>query len=218
MIIGIHGYKGSGKNTLAEYLGKELYKKGFKIIPESFAYPIKAANDILFGFSKEQRELKEEVDPRWGISPRWADQQLGTEFGRNIDPDIWVKRLWERIEEYKDLDPFKISTVIVSDLRFRNEAEFIRSKDGLLIYVYGHDYFEHGDPHQSENDLKGWEDWDYKIPNTGSLDDLYTYATILSTNILDLYETNNHGIIDVDISDTRLGIIDKSNKYRNRSN
>lgn len=74
-------------------------------------------------------ENKEKEIPLFGRSLRYIMQTLGTEWGRElIHPDIWVRlaeaALFERGER-----------MIISDVRFDNEAEFVRSKGGVILHV-----------------------------------------------------------------------------------
>ena len=73
--VGILGKKGSGKDTLADYL---VEHNGF--IKYSFADPVKNIVNILFNLSDTQVNgyLKETVDERWGLSPRVILQRFGT--------------------------------------------------------------------------------------------------------------------------------------------
>jgi hypothetical protein len=79
--IGLLGQKGSGKDTLADYL---VNNKGF--VKYSFATPVKNISKILFNLSDEQLygNLKEIIDDKLGISPRVIFQRLGTEFGQDL--------------------------------------------------------------------------------------------------------------------------------------
>jgi len=148
-LIGIHGYLNAGKDTLGRiiktvskddfpltqlYEAKASYVQGFDTY--AFAKPIKDACQIIFGFAAaqlEDRVLKELVDPRWGISPRKAMQLLGTEFGRDmIAKDIWLRRA---IQQHQQNMTQGIGTVI-TDVRFENEAELIRSHhNAVMIFI-----------------------------------------------------------------------------------
>lgn len=132
-LIGIHGPLNGGKDTAANYIQAKF--------PDSFgryafAQPIKQACQVMFGFTKEQLEdrvLKEKIDDFWGFSPRKAMQLLGTEYGRDmLRKDIWIKRA--ELEHSKN---FKISRgTIITDVRFENEAEWLRTLPGaMLIYI-----------------------------------------------------------------------------------
>lgn len=77
------------------------------------------------------------------ITPRYALQTLGTEWGRRLDAEIWCKALLHRADAahkvaldadkstepmggYRSAPPKQILYVNVSDVRFPNELEFFR--------------------------------------------------------------------------------------------
>ena len=93
MIIGICGFKSSGKDTIADYL---IQNYGFKRL--SFASALKDIISIMFdwprdkleGLTKEDREWREQIDPWWSktlniqlLSPRYVMQYFGTDLLRN---------------------------------------------------------------------------------------------------------------------------------------
>lgn len=131
-LIGIHGPLESGKDTVAQVI---VSKFPSLFTQYAFAWPIKQACQIMFGFTEKDmndRVLKERIHPRWGITPRKAMQLLGTEYGRNmIRKDIWIIRA--QIEIDKNLE--QGYGTVISDVRFENEAEIIRAKHGLLIHI-----------------------------------------------------------------------------------
>lgn len=126
MLIGLTGAKFSGKSSVARELAA---KHGF--LELSFATPLKQVCNLLFGFSDEQledHELKEAVDPRWGFSPRYAMQRLGTNAIReNFGKDFWIKRLAHQLPAQ--------GNVVITDVRFDNEAEFVRSNHGYVVKI-----------------------------------------------------------------------------------
>ena len=65
-----------------------------------------------------------------GLTPRYALQTLGTEWGRAQDPDMWIK-FAERDAEKRGLDGY----AIIPDCRFLNEGSFLQSKGAPLIEV-----------------------------------------------------------------------------------
>jgi len=164
MLIAITGYSGCGKDTVADYLVKY---HGFT--KKTFAEPLKKAVQLLFDFSDHQvygtQEDKMQVDPRWCVTPRGMMQWLGTDIIRNqFDPDFWVKH-FEFTFKHDAL-------IVVSDLRFMNEASLIHKLGGLIVRLHRHD---NHDEHQSETEL------DYIIPdmiinNNQSVDDLYQHV------------------------------------------
>lgn len=137
MIIGIHGPLNGGKDTVANII-QMMYPQKFGRY--AFAKPLKDALKVMLGFSDiqlEDRKLKEEVDPFWGFTPRKAMQLLGTEFGRDmLRKDIWIKRAELEIGRNAQVN----RGTIITDVRFENEVEWIRSRDdAVLLYIIAPD-------------------------------------------------------------------------------
>ena len=129
-ILAFSGRAQSGKDTLA----KHVIQSNPVLETYSFADPIKDACDMLFGWDMRHREgeLKEVVDPKIGVSPRYAYQTLGTEWGRNlINPNIWLMIAENNLNRI--LNAGKI--MVISDLRFLNEAEWIANNGGCIVSV-----------------------------------------------------------------------------------
>ena len=131
-VLGIHGPLDGGKDTVAHF----IIKNNKEFIKYAFAKPLKDAAQVIFGFSDiqlEDRKLKEENDSYWDISPRKVCQLLGTEFGRDmIRKDIWIKRAELQVEKNK-AQGFK---TIITDVRFENEAEWLRSyPNSAILYL-----------------------------------------------------------------------------------
>lgn len=128
-IIGITGRKYHGKDTVADYLVSEY---GFTKI--SLADPLKEVCKILFGFSIRQLygDLKEEIDPRWGKSPRQILQFVGTELFRDhidklfpgIGENFWVHITIQKIEKILEINPE--AKFVIPDIRFPNEIELLK--------------------------------------------------------------------------------------------
>ena len=86
MLIAILGKKHSGKDTIANFL---IEKYGFT--KYSFADPLKKGIQAFFNLTDQQlndQKLKEEIDPRWGVSPRKLFQVIGTDFFQNSIRDF----------------------------------------------------------------------------------------------------------------------------------
>jgi hypothetical protein len=159
MIIGITGYQGSGKSTIASLLVERF---GFR--RERFAGPLK---DMLRAIGLEDGHLDgplKEVPCALlaGRTPRYVMQRLGSEFGREMIAPDWWTLLWR----YR-VGPHPL--VVADDVRFPNEVEIIRGHGGVVWRVSrpGHD----SDGHVSESHISSIQ-VDAEFVNDGSIDDL----------------------------------------------
>jgi hypothetical protein len=150
LIIGLVGWIGSGKNTVADILSTQHdYRK------DSFAAPLKDATSNIFNWPRKtlegdtdhSRHFRECVDPYWAnklqiknFTPRLALQIVGTElFREHFHPKIWLDSL-----EHRYIAGGQKPTII-TDCRFRNELAFIKQMGGFTIRVKRGD-----DPHWTE--------------------------------------------------------------------
>lgn len=106
--------------------------------------------------------------PALGFSWRQAAQTLGTEWGRALNPDLWVL-LMERALTALAPD----ARVVISDVRFENEAEMIHRLGGSLVHLVGR-RADLGDAaaHASEARLPGYC-VDFVIGNDKEVSHLY---------------------------------------------
>jgi len=138
MIVGVCGFIGSGKDTIADYLvNVHEFRR------ESFANTLKDACAAVFGWdrtmlegrTKQSREWRDQVDEWWSrrldmaITPRWILQQWGTEVcRRGFHDDIWIASLENKLRHSRD-------DIVISDCRFPNEIQAIRDQGGIVIRV-----------------------------------------------------------------------------------
>ena len=139
MIIGIAGFQGSGKDTIADYL-QNIY--GFK--RDSFAATLKDAVAAVFGWDREllegrtteSRAWREAVDPWWanrlnmpGLTPRLVLQKWGTEVARKSwHDDTWIASLENKLARAHN-------DIVITDVRFPNEIRAVRDAGGIVIRV-----------------------------------------------------------------------------------
>ena len=214
MIIGVCGFIGSGKDTIADYL-----VNFHEFRRESFASTLKDAVAAVFGWdrtmlegrTKEAREWREQVDPWWAarldmptLTPRWVLQYWGTEVCRKaFHDDIWIASLENKLRNSKD-------HVVISDCRFPNEISSIKNAGGQIVWVQRGALPEWYDVavdanrgsnvainelkmrkiHASETAWVGTE-FDAIIDNNSTIDDLYQQArTLVISNQVTLSPSN----------------------------
>lgn len=175
-VIGVTGFMRSGKDTVAKFIAE---KYNFSIY--HFAAPIKEAAKVIFNWTDDHvyGDLKDVVDPNYGIAPRLALQLIGTEFAQYLLPNKSIdfqmtvgKNLWANRFKNMYLSGKAYENWIIPDLRFPHEVDMIRELKGTIIKVDRKSVRPSGVVHESESFINSLEH-DYLIENDGSLDDLY---------------------------------------------
>jgi hypothetical protein len=133
-LIGLMGPAGSGKTSVAQYLCDKYGAKKY-----SFAGQLKAMVGRALDFTDAQmygtQSEKEAIDPRYGHSPRWFLQRIGTEGCRHtFGQDFWIEQCMAKIR--RDMP----DVAVLEDARFINEAEAIRCFHAHLSDVPQHGY------------------------------------------------------------------------------
>lgn len=125
-LIGLAGYKGSGKSLASQY----LFRK-HEFINVKFAEGLK---DMLRGLGLDNRhiegELKEEPTALLnGKTPRFAMQTLGEEWGRqHFGDDFWIN-LWRQKVNSRLIRGIN---VVCDDVRYPNEVKAIHELGGVV--------------------------------------------------------------------------------------
>lgn len=212
MIIGVCGFIGSGKDTVADYL-----VNFHEFQRESFANSLKDAVAAVFGWdrtmlegrTKQAREWREQVDPWWAdrlnmpkLTPRWVLQYWGTEVcRRGFHDDIWIAALENKLRHSKN-------NVVISDCRFPNEIQAIKAVSGIIVRVVRGpepEWLEHAKNYMSGNQHPGWllgqqhletanvhaseyswvnNKFDVVLSNNGTIDQLYSQLNDLASSHL----------------------------------
>lgn len=165
-LIGLTGYAQSGKDTVGQYLVTE--HKYHRI---GFADAVRDAVYTLNPMIKTDRweTLQEYIDyVGWdrakvdNSEARRLLQIMGTEVGRMLfGPDVWIN-----IAERKaGSEP----RVVITDVRFPNEADWIRSRGGIVVRV---DRSGVGPVNGHASDQLAFSP-DMTIDNVGTIDELY---------------------------------------------
>lgn len=173
MIIGLSGQAGSGKDTVADYL---VAKHNF--IQLSFAKVLKDGMSSLFGMTQQQLndpKEKEQIDKRWGKTPRELMQWLGTDILRqHIRNDFFIIQVEDLIHKYKG------KNIVISDARFPDECNMIWKLNGVIIKIIRPGHTGTKTKHISENlKIKA----DFEINNNQDKLNLYHKVELLIKNI-----------------------------------
>ena len=164
-ILGISGKRGAGKDLLANI----LHYRGFRNF--SFAGALKEKVRQDFQLTKEQTDGKlKEVETKlrkYSIEPGayWTPRQIMIEYGqffRQFDKDFWVRKVFESLKAQPDN-----SLITISDVRFKNEADYIKEQGGFLIRLERNPKLNvYGAPIDdvSEKDLDDYNGFDYVVP------------------------------------------------------
>ena len=147
-LIGLTAPKGMGKTTFAKKIGGEIL---------SLATPIKQMLELIvpriYIYEEKEKQIPGFPD---GITSRVLMQRLGTEFGRESHPDIWVNitkvEANRRIKAY-EATGLESARVIIDDIRFKNEADMIHELGGEVWKLRREDYSAKEDTHCSEDGL-----------------------------------------------------------------
>jgi len=161
-LIGFAGKARSGKDTAGKYLVDE-----YQFVRYSFAQPLKDGVKAMFNLTDEQEKNKEQVIEPWGRSPRELYQLVGTDIARAIDVRVWIKNAEMFVKKHSG------RSVVFTDVRFSNEAEWIRSQGGVVIFLESKTRgINEGTGHASENGLTG-DDVDLILENDGTINALF---------------------------------------------
>lgn len=168
-VIGIAGLARTGKDTLANFLLAQY--GGYKY---AFAEPIRRMLAAGFNINLDHpywAKHKENVIPVLDKSPRQLMQTLGTEWGRQlVHPDVWIVMATQTLRN-------RGPGMIVSDLRFENEAAWVRKNNGLVLHLMRGNVPAVSE-HSSENGLIV-QPQDKMIDNNAGLEELQDKVTKL---------------------------------------
>lgn len=179
-IIGIAGRARTGKSTAAAYLQAE-----YGLYPMAFAEPIKRGlRAMIESHEWVFEESRKEHSPFAGlpVSMRELMQRLG-DWGREIHPDFWVRAAmarWTALCAAFDTgmaSPGVLCGAVFADVRYENEAFWIRSQGGFMIHLR-RESASAVRPHSSEGLLPVHDD-DVVLSNGGTVDALYAKLDIV---------------------------------------
>lgn len=186
LIIGIHGKAETGKDTLAKFLYGQFPLAEIR----RFAQPLKDMLAAMYGFNPiqfENLEFKNSINPITGMTWRSELQFTGTELYRNqMTRDHWI-----RIMDHNIKSDFVNDVIVIPDVRFQNEVNYISSlANGYIISLtrpeYNSSMSEKEARHESEEEVN-FLNFDashvFYIENSGGLNYLCSKAELVADTL-----------------------------------
>jgi len=165
-IIGLSAKMGCGKSTIAEML-LTMISGAVRI---SFGDVLKREASQIYGFPLElcysDAGKKSTVVLDGDKNPMGRDmatvreilQFHGTDYRRKQDPNYWIKQMDAALAR---MLASNCPCVVVDDVRFKNEAEYLQSVQANLFRIEAYPGWTPGPNagHASETDLDDWDAW-----------------------------------------------------------
>jgi hypothetical protein len=136
-LIGITGNAGTGKDTVGTaiqgWFGNQIEKLSFATrLKQMLATMLDVPYEMLEGTTDMSRKWREQPVKGIDLTPRQMMLSLGTEWGRDmVHHDLWVLLAKQ---QYEDLNLLPHAPgAYFTDVRFENEAKWIRDSGGILI-------------------------------------------------------------------------------------
>lgn len=166
ILIGL-GYKArQGKNYVANYMKEQDPSIKFYAFADELKLYCKENHDRLLPLWQLANQTKQQPackdDPIYGYTP--ILQWYGTDVARKQNPNCWVEALDARLKQEAP------EIAVITDVRFPNEAAYIKEKGGYLVEVTrlkedGTQFLDTTrDPkHPSETALENYPYWDFVV-------------------------------------------------------
>lgn len=184
MLIGLHGQKQSGKDTLCGFLLEWYESLGYAAERRSFAAKLKVSAAQALGLNYTVEEAEEWADAfkvygeiRHGalghtesgvITGREYLQNYGTQAHREVfGTDFWIDMC---VPPHPEELP-ENTLIVITDIRFPNEAQRVRDLGGEVWRVIRPSNENENDSHVSEVPLPD-DLIDYVVINDGTLEEL----------------------------------------------
>jgi dephospho-CoA kinase len=156
MLIGLAGFAQSGKDSV----GLVLIERGYRRY--AFADRLKLVARIRHGWDGAKDE-----------AGRVLLQRLGEYYRNEVSPSYWIDQL-EAAMEADEVNPMR-DDVVITDVRYMNEIEWIRECGGRLWQVT-RPGVEAANDHVSEHEWRA-ATFDATVENDGTVEDLARLVT-----------------------------------------
>jgi phosphomevalonate kinase len=174
-LIGLSGKLGSGKNYIAEKIIAPYFQDKYNILIIGFGDQVK--NEL---YARDETLTYDLLYDQKSYELRKKLQEYATEYGRDkYNQDMWIRGLDMQIETFQKRSS-KEAMILICDVRFVNEADYVKNKNGLLVKINSPNrtnsrYWKEADndqlkynnicSHKSEIDLDNYKLFDLIINN-----------------------------------------------------
>jgi len=181
-IIAFSGHTGSGKSTSATAIEKwwctfnadATEQSAVRVVHINFADRLKQLAALIFRFDVQlgySQEGKKTFIESAGMTVGEIFQTLGNSMRRDYGEDFWLKELGRTMDAViaeERGDERQSLLFVVGDLRYPNEAEFLRQRGALLFRLVGDPQRERANStrdltHESEVALDHWPTQNYDL-------------------------------------------------------
>ncbi|QOP64329.1 deoxynucleoside monophosphate kinase [Arthrobacter phage London] len=194
-LIGLIGKKRTGKDTFAAKLVRDhgytrvaladpLREAALALDPIVGTFPLNSEGVLRvreWRLSEVIDELGWEKAKDYVPEVRRTLQRLGTESIRSLDDQFWIRTAFQRIDALRA----EGKPVVVTDVRYPNEADAIREATGYLVRIV-RDLPDDGDSHASEKAMDDYREH-LRVPNNGSVEDLDYLAGAIARDLTFIY-------------------------------
>lgn len=178
-ILGLGHYSRTGKDTFAKYLKAIGAESGLRVELRAFAQKLKQICHDLYGWAglreaafyetPEGAPYRDQVLPSLGMTPVDIWVKAGMAM-REVYPDTWIDCVLRA--------PPECDLLVITDVRFPNEAEAIRRAGGHLIKIERPGVVPRDTP--ADTALLGFRGWTATVvaENLAELEGWATYYAI----------------------------------------
>ncbi|QPX62356.1 deoxynucleoside monophosphate kinase [Arthrobacter phage Tbone] len=196
-LIGLIGKKRTGKDTFADKLVRDhgytrvaladpLREAALALDPIMGTFPLNVEGIVRtreWRLSDVIEELGWEKAKDYIPEVRRTLQRLGTESIRSLDDQFWIRTAFQRIDALRA----EGKPVVVTDVRYPNEADAISDATGYLVRIV-RDLPDDGDAHASEKAMDGYREH-LRVPNNTTIEDFEYLAGSLAHDLRFIYAT-----------------------------
>lgn len=173
MLLGIHGRKNSGKDTVATLISIIASEKGMYCSIYHYATTLKLAATDLFGVGIEpfyDQTLKETPIEHLGMTPRQIMTTLHDVLVPAFGEDLFVAPVRRKYQQWQE--ECGKGFFVVADVRYEGrETDWIRNAGGKIIHVIRSGVSDIPATHSSEQGIPPREG-DIILHNDGTIQDL----------------------------------------------